>query len=150
MAPTQVNQRQSLLNRPRLNSSTSEGEISDGGSSIHKTSYKRLSSPLEAGNHSAIPSQLPFAPKFLSRTALHEGVVKLRCYDEKTLTWLKGIVPTFKAPREGFNLTLIKQRQLRPNVKAALYVPDYQGDTDFLHKILMIRTVGNIQLAPGR
>ncbi|CAH0719925.1 unnamed protein product, partial [Brenthis ino] len=90
-----------------------------------------------AGNHKGIPSNIPFAPIFLGRTTLHEGVLKLKCRDDETLAWLKGIVPTFKAPREGFCLTLIEQRQLRPKVKAALYVPDYQGDADFLHKILM-------------
>ncbi|CAH2208265.1 jg17343, partial [Pararge aegeria aegeria] len=85
------------------------------------------------------PGTSPYAPAFVGKALLNEGVLKLWCHDEQALSWLQEVVPRLKSPREGTGLMLIKQADKPIRVKSALYVPDFDEGIANLQQVLSLQ-----------
>ncbi|XP_039753337.1 uncharacterized protein LOC120628784 [Pararge aegeria] len=85
------------------------------------------------------PGTTPYAPSFVGKAFLNEGVLKLWCYDDKALSWLQEIVPRLKSPREGTGLTLIRQADIPVRIRSALYVPDFTEEIAILQQMLSLQ-----------
>ncbi|CAH0731467.1 unnamed protein product, partial [Brenthis ino] len=76
-------------------------------------------------------------PAFNKNPCYSEGVLKLWCLDEKTLTWLKDVISKLHLPTEECNLTVIDQQDIPGKVKVALFLPDFNGEIDLLQRVLI-------------
>lgn len=82
-------------------------------------------------------TQAPHIPQFVGKATLSDGVLKMWCKTDEDLHWLRGVTPKLKPTKGGVTeFRLIKQTELPPKVRSALYVPGFDEDIDFLHDVL--------------
>lgn len=66
-----------------------------------------------------------------------EGTVQMWCEDDNALTWLTQNVPDIRLPETDLTLTVTRQTDKPTSVRAALFVPRYNGDIARLKSLLI-------------
>ena len=75
-------------------------------------------------------------PAFRGCPRVAEGTVQMWCEDDSALTWLTQNIPKIKLPSTKDTLTVVKQSDVPTRVRAALFVPRYNGDIARLQSVL--------------
>ncbi|KAJ8721363.1 hypothetical protein PYW07_002138 [Mythimna separata] len=81
-------------------------------------------------------SDLALLPAFRGYPRLRDGALQMWCEDENALTWLTQNVPLIRLPNTDLTLTVVLQSDVPPRVRAALYVPRYNGPIERLQHLL--------------
>ncbi|KAL4713281.1 hypothetical protein ACJJTC_018629 [Scirpophaga incertulas] len=75
-------------------------------------------------------------PAFRGYPRMADGTVHMWCENEYALSWLTQHVPSIKLPDTDQTLTVMRQSDIPTRVRAALFVPRYNGDIARLQGIL--------------
>ncbi|KAL4720102.1 hypothetical protein ACJJTC_012986 [Scirpophaga incertulas] len=75
-------------------------------------------------------------PAFRGYPRMADGTVHMWCENEYALSWLTQHVPGIKLPDTDQMLTVMRQSDIPTRVRAALFVPRYNGDIARLQGIL--------------
>ena len=75
-------------------------------------------------------------PAFRGYPRVADGTVQMWCEDYGALTWLTLNLTKIKLPNTKDTLTLVKQSDVPTRVRAALFVPRYNGDIARLQSVL--------------
>lgn len=76
-------------------------------------------------------------PAFRGYPRVAEGTLQMWCEDDRALTWLHQKVPNIKLPDTDLTLTVMRQSDVPTRVRAALFVPRYNGDIAKLQEVLI-------------
>ncbi|KAJ8703587.1 hypothetical protein PYW08_001734 [Mythimna loreyi] len=76
-------------------------------------------------------------PAFRGYPRVKDGTVQMWCEDENALTWLTQKLPSLRLPNSDQTLTVMRQSDVPTRVRAALFVPRFNGDIALLQSLLI-------------